>query len=365
MANKNNTKAKQKKSKKRKKTGLIVGFLLILIIGTLSILSYSALNLYKNGGVALENNGGYFEIAQGQNLKAISNNLKRYGIIKSPLFFRIKCEKLGIDKNFKTGEFEIPENSNFEQIVAILQKSNADNKNEIKFLIKEGQTQEEIGKNLEKEGIISYFDFMNACNNSNFDYEFLKEMPVSKERESRLEGYLYPDTYFIKIGESAESIINKFLKRFNELYTEDLKKITKEKGLTIDKVVTMASVIEKEVKYAPERKIVASVIFNRLAKNMPLQMDATVLYAKKEHSDRTLIEDTKINSPYNTYQINGLPIGPISNPRIECIEAVLKSEDTSYLYYVVKDEQTGQHFFTEDYNEFLNAKKKYLKKFDK
>lgn len=365
MAKKKNTKSKQKKTKKKNKTGLIVVFLLIIIVGTLSIFAYSTFNLYKNGGVNTKNNGGYFEIIEGQSLKAISNSLKSYGIIQSPLFFRMKCEELGIDTNFKAGEFEIPKNADFSQIVDTLQKSNVDTKNQIKFLIKEGETQEEIGKNLEKEGIISYNDFMNACNTLNFKYEFFKEIPVSNERKSKLEGYLYPDTYFIKIGESAESIINKFLKRFDELYTEDFKKITEEKGLTIDKVVTIASIIEKEIKYAPERKVAASVIFNRLSKNMPLQIDATVLYAKKEHSNRTLIEDTKIQSPYNTYQINGLPIGPISNPRIECIEAVLYPENTNYLYYVVKDDKTGEHFYTENYNEFLNAKKKYLKKFDK
>lgn len=367
MANKKNSKSKNKKSKKNKKnrTGLIIGFLLIIIIGIGSIFAYSSFNLYKNGGVNAKNSGGYFEISQGQNLKVIANNLKSYGIIESPLFFRLKCQKIGVDKNFKVGEFGIPENADFNEIIEILQKSPKNSTDEIKFLIKEGDTQEEIAKNLEKQGIISYDEFMKACNTLNFEYEFLKDMPILEERESRLEGYLYPDTYFIKIGESAESIINKFLKRFNELYTEDLIKATKEKGLTIDEVVTMASIIEKEIKYPPERKIASSVIFNRLEKNMPLQMDATVLYAKKQHSDRTLEEDTKIQSPYNTYYITGLPIGPISNPRIECIEAVLYPEDTDYIYYVVKDEKTGEHFYTADYNEFLKAKKQYLKKFDK
>ncbi|MDE6357380.1 MAG: endolytic transglycosylase MltG, partial [Eubacteriales bacterium] len=251
----------------------------------------------------------------------------------------------------------------FFEIVEILQ-SNTESESQIKFLIKEGETQEDIGKNLEKAGIISYNDFMTACNTLSFDYDFLKEMPEKEERTSRLEGYLYPDTYFIKKGESAESIINKLLKRFDQLYTDEMRKATKEKGLTIDEVVTMASIIEKEIKYPPERKIASSVIFNRLEQGMPLQMDATVLYAKKEHSDRTMLEDTKIESPYNTYYVTGLPIGPISNPRIDCIDAVLNPEQTDYIYYVLKDEQTGEHFYTGDYNEFLNAKKEYIKKFD-
>lgn len=361
MANNKRSKAKKKKNNKFLQ---IFAILLIIVVGIGSFFVYSSFNLYKNGGVSNNSNGGYFEIFEGQNLKTISNNLKSFGIIKSPIFFTLKCENLGIDTNFKPGEFEIPPNADFNKIIEILQKNQGNSKNEVKFLIKEGDTQEDIAKNLEKQEIISYNEFMQACNTLDFSYDFLNDLPKSKDRTSKLEGYLYPDTYFIKKGESAESIINKFLKRFDELYTKDLKQATIEKGLSIDEVVTIASIIEKEIKYAPERKIAASVIFNRLKSKMPLQMDATVLYAKKQHSDRVLEQDTKIESPYNTYYVKGLPIGPISNPRIECIEAVLYPENTDYLYYVVKNDETGEHFYTADYNEFLKAKKQYIKKFD-
>ncbi|MDE6182666.1 MAG: endolytic transglycosylase MltG, partial [Eubacteriales bacterium] len=324
--------------------------------------------LYEDGGIKIsknskENQEVILSIPEGAGLKTISNTLKEEGIIESDLFFRLKCKEMGIDTNFKPGEFTLNKNMDFFEIIEVLQTAQGDD-TQVKFLIKEGETQEDIGKNLEENGIISYNEFMEACNTLTFDYEFLKEMPIKEERTSKLEGYLYPDTYFIKKGESAESIINKFLKRFDELYTDEMRKLTKEKGLTIDEVVIMASIIEKEIKYAPERKIAASVIFNRIEQGMPLQMDATVLYAKKEHSDRTTIADTKIESPYNTYYVKGLPIGPISNPRIDCIEAVLNPEKTNYIYYVVKDDNTGEHFYTEDYNEFLSAKEKYLKKFD-
>lgn len=363
-------KKRRKKYKQKRKKKIFTAFICIFIILIISVgISFQKyFQLYENGGIKISKNLKEDEefilnVSEGAGVKNISVDLKNAGIIENDLFFRLKCKKLGIDTNFKSGEFILNKNMDFFEIVEILQ-SNTESESQIKFLIKEGETQEDIGKNLEKAGIISYNDFMTACNTLSFDYDFLKEMPEKEERTSRLEGYLYPDTYFIKKGESAESIINKLLKRFDQLYTDEMRKATKEKGLTIDEVVTMASIIEKEIKYPPERKIAASVIFNRLEQGMPLQMDATVLYAKKEHSERTMLEDTKIESPYNTYYIMGLPIGPISNPRIDCIDAVLNPEQTDYIYYVLKDEQTGEHFYTGDYNEFLNAKKEYIKKFD-
>lgn len=235
---------------------------------------------------------------------------------------------------------------------------------ELTLLIKEGQTQQDIANTLEQMGVMTADQFMNTCNNTTFDYPFLMSLPKDTQRKNKLEGYLYPDTYFIYDNSTPEMVINKLLTRFNELFTPEMIKKASDMGLTIDEVVTIASIIEREVKYAPEKPIVASVVFNRLKQGMKLQMDATVLYAKGEHNDRTLTEDTKIQSPYNTYYVDGLPIGPIGNPSIDTINAVLNPAKTDYLYYVLKDEQTGEHFFTSDYNQFLKAKEQYIKNFN-
>lgn len=235
---------------------------------------------------------------------------------------------------------------------------------ELTLLIKEGQTQQDIANTLEQMGVMTADQFMNTCNNTTFDYPFLMSLPKDTQRKNKLEGYLYPDTYFIYDNSTPEMVINKLLTRFNELFTPEMIKKASDMGLTIDEVVTIASIIEREVKYTPEKPIVASVVFNRLKQGMKLQMDATVLYAKGEHNDRTLTEDTKIQSPYNTYYVDGLPIGPIGNPSIDTINAVLNPAKTDYLYYVLKDEQTGEHFFTSDYNQFLKAKEQYIKNFN-
>ena len=365
--NKNRQKTKNKGKRKKVKKAPIIILCLLLIIGTtLGIVSYNFYSLYTNGGIKAENNNISqdinISIKMGTSPKAISELLKDNGIVDNSFLFYLKAKQDGIAQNFQAGDFVFNTSMNYSEIVEILQNSTQGTN--LKLLIKEGQTQEDIAKTLDEQGIVSYDDFMNACNNIVYDYDFLKDLPDNTERKSKLEGYLYPDTYYLSENDTAESIINRLLARFDELYTEEMDKKAKQMGLTTDEVITIASIIEREVKYSPEKNIVASVIYNRLEQGIKLQMDATVLYAKNEHSDRTLIEDTKIESLYNTYYVDGLPIGPISNPSIDTIEAVLNPANTDYIYYVVKDDTTGEHFFTSDYNEFLKAKDEYVKKFN-
>lgn len=359
-------KGRKKRKRKSKKSPIIILCLLLIIGISVGLVSYNYYSLYQKGGIKLDkNNFGHdvnISIKMGTSPKEISEALKNANIIDNSLLFYLKSKNDGSYKNFQAGDFVLNTSMDYNQIIETLQKPKQDE--QLKLLVKEGQTQEDIARTLDEQGIVSYDDFMTACNTINFDYSFLKDLPKNDARTSKLEGYLYPDTYYLSKNETAESIINKLLTRFNKLYTEDMSKKANDMGLTTDEVITIASIIEREVKYKPEKNIVASVVYNRLKQNIKLQMDATVLYAKKEHSDRTLISDTKIESPYNTYYINGLPIGPISNPSIDTIEAVLNPANTDYLYYVVKDDTTGEHFFTADYNEFLSAKDKYVKKFN-
>lgn len=359
-------KGRKKRKRKVKKYPIIILCLLLIIGISISLVSYNYYSLYQKGGIKPNKNSlgqdVNISIKMGTTTKQISEALKEANIVDNSLFFYLKAKNDGVYQNFQAGDFVLNTSMEYNQIIETLQKTQQSK--QLKLLVKEGQTQEDIANTLDEHGIVSYDEFMNACNTLNFDYDFLKDLPKDTARTSKLEGYLYPDTYYLSENETAESIINKLLSRFDELYTDDMVKKAENMGLTTDEVITIASIIEREVKYKPEKNIVASVVYNRLKQNIKLQMDATVLYAKKEHSDRTLISDTKIESPYNTYYINGLPVGPISNPSIDTIEAVLNPANTDYLYYVVKDTNTGEHFFTSDYNEFLKAKDEYVKKFN-
>jgi UPF0755 protein len=140
------------------------------------------------------------------------------------------------------------------------------------------------------------------------------------------------------------------------MFNFDFRFRAREMGLTMDDVVIIASMIEREVRVPAERPIVAQVIYNRLNLPMRLQIDATVLYALDMHVDRLLYADLETISPYNTYVVDGLPIGPISNPGFDSLRAALyPAEDVSYLFYVLMDRNTGEHFFTNTYEEHLRA----------
>lgn len=225
-----------------------------------------------------------------------------------------------------------------------------------RITIVEGLSTKEIGRYLENQGIITEAEFIEACNTAEFKYSFLQHVPY---RENRLEGYLFPDTYFISQNPTATEIIDKMLSRFEEIYTADYEYLAEQRGLTLDEVIIIASIIEKEISQSEERAMASSVIYNRLAQGMNLQMCSTVLYTLDKKRDKLLEVDLQIESPYNTYLKSGLPVGPIGNPGKACIEAALNPIDSNLLYFVVKDAETGEHFFTDNYDEFVSAKQLY------
>ncbi len=229
------------------------------------------------------------------------------------------------------------------------------------LVITEGMNIFEIAEKVEELGVCTADEFLSECETGEFEYDFINNIDMSREgRQNRLEGYLFPDTYFVAQSETAWDIINKMLDNFNTRVADGLKGDISASGMTLDEIVIRASIIEKEVRYHPEAAVVASVINNRIEKGMKLQMDATVLYAKQENAGRVMESDTQIESPYNTYYIEGLPAGPVSNPGLNSIKGVLEPADTDYIYYVVDDQETGQHYFTADYDDFLAAKERYL-----
>ena len=174
---------------------------------------------------------------------------------------------------------------------------------------------------------------MNAVANEKFDYSFLDD---SVQGESRLEGFLFPDTYSVPKGSSEKFIINEMLKRFDEIYTPDMRKKAKKMGYTDREIVTVASIIERETVLDDERAKVASVIYNRLDKNMKLQMCSCVQFLLGKQKHFLDENDISIESPYNTYIYEGLPPGPIACPGKASLEAALNPAKTDYIYFVVR-----------------------------
>lgn len=303
-------------------------------------------------------------IQDGATTKDIAEMLEENELIGNSNIFALKVKLNGYEGLFKKGEYSLDTAMTESEIMAVL-KGGIKPDTDIIFTIPEGYTINKIAKKLENEEVITQEEFFKAVNDGVYDYKFLSEIPM--DRQSKLEGYLFPDTYYFRNGTTGEEIVSKLLSRFDDIYTDGYILAAKEKGYTMDQIITLASIIEKEAKLDEERPRIAGVMYNRLEQNMPLQMDSTVNYAFELRDglnsgrDEKVVssKDTQIKSDYNTYQNVGLPVGPICNPGKAAIEAALFPEHNDYLYFVLKDAQTGEHEFTKTHDEHIVAKNKY------
>jgi len=298
-------------------------------------------------------------LEDGASLQEVAAVLEEEGIISNALIFRLENILKGNNNPFNAGTYSVNSKMSTNNINFTLRQEKVES-NDRKIVIPEGRSVKEIAEYLEAEEIVSAESFIEVANTGDFRYGFLQDIPP---RENRLEGYLFPDTYFISEDATPEEIIDKMLIRFEDQYDDECRLKAKEMGLTMDEVIIIASIIEKEISRAEERGIASSVIFNRLERGMKLEMCSTVLYVLGIRKDRLLLSDLEVVSPYNTYMNAGLPKGPITNPGKACIIAALEPEQTDYLFFVVKDEETGEHFFTNDYEEFLIAKELFNQQF--
>ena len=208
-----------------------------------------------------------------------------------------------------------------------------------------------------QEQIYQKEEFLKAVNKDfSQEFNFLKDKP----KDLGLEGYLFPDTYEIVKGENAEEFIKIMLQNFDKKLTDDLEQEIKNKNKSIFEIITMASLLEKEVKTHEDKRIVAGIFWKRIETRIPLQSCATIAYIKGENQWQYSYEDTRIKSPYNTYLNLGLPLGPISNPGIDSIEAAIYPKETEYNYFLTNP-KTGKTIFSKTYKEHNINKEKYLK----
>jgi len=299
-------------------------------------------------------------IPDGATIDEVAEILFENDIISNVWIFKLENMLKKAASDFEGGTFVVDASMDSNQLMAVLRSRNNISQ-EVRVTIREGYTIRDIGVILEAAELLeSAEEFIQACAEGDFYYTFLNDVP---ERENRLEGYLFPDTYFFSPGTDARDIVVRLLNQFDRVFRWEYYERARELGLTVDEVITIASIIEKEIRVPEERSLASAVIHNRLARGEALGMCSTILYALDKRKDRLLDEDLRIDSPYNTYINRGLPLGPISNPGQACIEAALYPADVDYLWFVVKNEETGEHHFTGDYNDFLNAKAHYQQRF--
>jgi UPF0755 protein len=224
----------------------------------------------------------------------------------------------------------------------------------VKVTFPEGYNIKQMAKVLYDDGLITNEEkFISETQNGEFKYDFLKGIPGN--RPNRLEGYLFPDTYEFKAGVTEHDIIDKMLGRFQEIYDSEIAGNLGDRSL--DELIIMASIVEREARVEAERPVIAAVFYNRLNIDMQLQSCATIQYALGYNKEKLLNKDLEIKSPYNTYTNSGLPVGPICSPGRNSLVAALEPADVDYLYFVLKAYGgDGSHNFAKNYNDFLKYK---------
>ncbi len=282
-----------------------------------------------------------FEIQPGQNFSEINGDLAKTKTISTPrLFHRLSQFKNTMTK-FRSGKFLIPEGSNMLQVHDTLLYGKSISE---LVTIPEGKNMFEIAKILEEKGLTTYSDFISVAR----DKSFLNSLGINAES---IEGYLYPNTYDFTGRTNARAIIEKMVQEFQKQMKNLNFDNTK---LSFRELHVLASIVEKETGHGGERKRVAGVFFNRLKDNMRLQSDPTTIYGIYERYKGNLTKaDLQEKTPYNTYAINGIPKGPISNPGRLSFEAVLNPESHNYFYFVSMND--GTHVFSENYEKHLKA----------
>ncbi len=335
---------------------LILMCFLILIIAAGVFYCYSQISALKPMPDSVDETVR-FEVPMGTSTFTIAQQLQEKGLIKNPKFFYyfVRYPKLmnivfsndQVPQDFvlKSGIYHLNYGMNYAQLVNALCSGEQEY---IKLAIPEGKTISQIGQILEDNKICLKDDFKAVCHSS----ELLNKYNIVGESA---EGFLFPETYFFTLGmtarDAAEIMIETFFERIKTI--EGLSEKTPQE---LYNIVILASIVEREYRVKDEAPLIASVFTNRLKQNIGLYSCATIVYIITEiqgrpHPDRVLLEDTKIDNPYNTYKWAGLTPGPISNPGLVALSAAANPPKTNYYFFQVVDSQEGRHVFTSTFDE--------------
>ncbi|PTM59627.1 endolytic transglycosylase MltG [Desmospora activa] len=288
------------------------------------------------------------EIEPGTSGADIGRLLKEKHLIRYDWFFNTYLFTTG-NRNLQAGVYEVSPEMDINDMLEMFSKGR---QNTYTVTIPEGFTINQISDAVAKNGNVSKEEFLKAVDEGEYDYDFLQNIPPNENRRHKLEGYLFPSTYNIPKTANAEDIVNLMLGQFaNQMEKMGAPGQLQKRNLTVDEWVTFASIVEREGQAKSEFAKIAGVIENRLQQNMRLQVDATIQYALGEQKERLYYKDLKLDSPYNTYKIEGLPPGPIASPGERALTATLEPDQHTYLYYVTKKDGTGEHYFAETYQQ--------------
>jgi len=286
-------------------------------------------------------------VTSGEAFSTLATKLKKKGIISSVWRFKLIARVNGDDTRLKAGEYELAATMPPVQILDILVTGKVLLH---RIVVPEGFTLAQVAAQIAHSGVADAAAFETLAK----DPALITEFGLAG---SNLEGYLFPDTYYFPRNVPARTLIETMVRRFEEQFPPQWKQRAEELGMTVHQVVTLASIIEKETGDPSERALIASVFHNRLKKKMRLQSDPTVIYGIAQFDGNITRRHLNTPTPFNTYQIGGLPPGPIANPGKASIEATLYPAQTRFLYFVSKT--NGTHHFSTSLKEHNRAVRKY------
>lgn len=290
------------------------------------------------------------EVTQDDDMGSVTKKLKEAGLIEYKWFFRLFCAVADAEEKIGEGTYTLNTNMDYRALITGMVSKSGGNMtaDTVRVTIPEGYSVQQIIDLLAEKGVSDKEDLEEAAKNHVYeDYDFVDNENLGDI--SRLEGYLFPNTYDFYVGEKASSALNRLLKEFNRQMDTEMMELVENSGRSLDEILIIASLIEKETD-GTDRQTIASVIYNRLENPSKetaglLQIDAALVYATG-HNELTE-EDLNLDSPYNLYKNKGLPPTPICNPGIESIKAALMPAQTDYYYYVLGND--GKHIFSETY----------------
>lgn len=363
---------------KSKSLGRTVGYMAAVLI--VSVVCAVAMWFAADDVLALTkpDNSITITIKDGDSLEDIAQNLKDHGLVNFKSLFVLYGKFSHADRKISSGTFELNQMYDYHALVNGMAYA-SETRETVTLTFPEGYSCSQIFELLEQNGVCTVAELEDVAANNDFEMDMLAELPYGDK--NRLEGYLFPDTYDFYVDDEPVRVIKKLLNNFESKFTEemyaaietlnqDIRSRMEEEGsfseaeiessmMDVYKILTVASLIEKEAGSDAERTTIASVIYNRLTTRVHelLQIDATVEYALGEHRAQITESDLQVDSPYNTYKYEGLPPGPIANPGISSIMAAIYPEDTDYFFYALGESGRTHSFFNTyiEQQDFLNG----------
>jgi len=304
-----------------------------------------------------------FNVESGQSLTRVANNLEAAGLIRNRTVFKYYCDFAGLGQKIQSGSYLLAPSMTMSQIAEQLTMGDG-NPIVRNITLIPGWTIEDFAAKLVEDGVLAdSAEFLELCRTGTklADYYYIDDVLKTKnvaQRKYVLEGYLAPDTYEVYVTATAEDIIRRLLSQTDHVYPVEFQIRADEMGMTMDEVITLASIIQKEAKDSDFAKT-SAVFHNRLKKGMKLQSDVTIHYVTGLRKMSLTNDDLALSSPYNTYQVSGLPLGPICNPSEAAIWAALYPDETyiaeNYLYFCAKDPESGELHFSRTLQEHEQA----------